>query len=160
MSLFFDDLKVGDESELGAHLFTKEAIIAFAILYDPQPFHLSDEGAKGSIYGSLIASGWHTAAICMRFIVDHRERQRAASAARGEALPKMGVSPGVRELRWPAPVRPGDRIIYSSRIESLGATKRPQWGLVTSRAIGVNQNGAEVFSMVGDVLWERLPALS
>jgi acyl dehydratase len=158
MSLFFDDFQIGAESELGSHVFTKEGIIAFAILYDPQPFHLSDEGAKRSIYGSLIASGWHTASICMRLIVDHRVRQRAEAAARGEALPKNGVSPGVRDLRWPVAVRPGDRITYSSRIESLTETKRPEWGLVTSRMSGVNQNDAEVFSRLGGVLWERLKA--
>jgi acyl dehydratase len=155
MSLFFEDLRIGAETQLGAHVFTKEAIIAFAILYDPQPFHLSEEAGRASIYGSLIASGWHTASVCMRLIVEQRERQRATSAARGEALPKIGVSPGVRDLRWPAAVRPGDRIVYSGRIESLTETKRPQWGLVTSRTFGVNQNGVEVLSMIGAVLWER-----
>jgi acyl dehydratase len=155
VSLFFEDLQIGAESELGSHLFTKEAIIAFAILYDPQPFHLSDEAAKASIYGSLIASGWHTASVCMRLIVEQRKRQRADIEARGETFPKIGVSPGVRDLRWPLAVRPGDRIIYSARIESLTETKRPQWGLATSRTMGVNQKGVEVFSMVGGVLWER-----
>jgi acyl dehydratase len=158
VSLFFDDLQIGAESELGSHLFTREGIIAFAILYDPQPFHLSDEGAQKSIYGSLIASGWHTASICMRLIVDHRVRQRAEATARGEALPKTGVSPGVRDLRWPVAVRPGDRITYTSRVESLTATRRPEWGLATSCTIGVNQNGVEVFAMTGGVLWERLKA--
>jgi len=155
MSLFFDDLPIGAESDLGAHVFTREAIIAFAILYDPQAFHLSEEGGKASIYGSLIASGWHTASQCMRFMVEDRQRWLSEAAARGEALPKLGLSPGVRDLKWPVPVRPGDRISYSGRIESLTETKRPQWGLVTSRTIGVNQMGVEVFSMVGGVLWER-----
>jgi acyl dehydratase len=156
MSLFFDDLKVGAENTLGARVFTREAIIAFAILYDPQPFHLNDEAGAASIYGSLIASGWHTASVCMRLIVDERQRVRAERAALGEALPKIGLSPGVRDLRWPAPVRPGDRITYSNRIEGLTETRRPQWGLVTSRAMGVNEAGVEVFSMVGGVLLERL----
>jgi acyl dehydratase len=155
MSLFFEDMSVGAERALGAHTFTREGIIAFAILYDPQPFHLSEAGGRASIYGSLIASGWHTASQCMRFIVEDRERRRAEEAARGEPLPRIGVSPGVREIRWPAPVRPGDRVAYSGRIESLTETKRPQWGLVTSRTFGVNQMGVEVFSMVGGVLWER-----
>ncbi|HXW19007.1 MAG TPA: MaoC/PaaZ C-terminal domain-containing protein [Roseiarcus sp.] len=158
MSLFFEDLSVGAESALGAHAFTREGIIAFAILYDPQPFHLSEAGGRASIYGSLIASGWHTASLCMRFIVENRERRRAEAAGRGEPLPKIGLSPGVREIRWPAPVRPGDRIVYSGRIESLTETKRPQWGLVTSRTFGVNQMGVEVFSMVGGFLLERRPA--
>jgi acyl dehydratase len=155
MSLFFEDLRIGAETQLGAHVFTKEAIIAFAILYDPQPFHLSEEAGRASIYGSLIASGWQTASVCMRLIVEQRERQRATGAARGESLPKIGVSPGVRDLRWPAAVRPGDRIVYSGRIESLTETKRPQWGLVTRRTFGVNQSGVEVLSMIGAVLWER-----
>ena len=158
MSLFFEDMKVGTESELGAKVFTRESIIAFAILYDPQPFHLSDEAGRASIYRSLIASGWQTSSVCMRFIVEHRERERAAAAARGEPLPKIGVSPGVRDLRWPVAVRPGDRIAYFNRLDSLTATKRPQWGLVSSRTWGVNQDGAEVFSMIGGVLWERRPA--
>jgi acyl dehydratase len=155
MSLFFEDLKIGAESRLGERLFTREAIIAFAILYDPQPFHLSDEAGRASIYGSLIASGWQTASVCMRFIVEHRERERAEAASRGEALPKIGVSPGVRDLRWPVAVRPGDTIAYFNRIENLTETKRPHWGLVTARHWGVNQDGVEVFSMIGGVLWER-----
>jgi acyl dehydratase len=155
MSFLFEDLSVGAEQQFGAHLFTREAIIAFAILHDPQPFHLSDEAAKSSIYGGLIASGWHTAAIGMRLIVEHRQRQRADFAVRGENYPKIGVSPGVREIRWPAPVRPGDKIAYSSRIESLTPSRRPQWGLVSSRMVGVNQDGVQVYSVIGAVLWER-----
>jgi acyl dehydratase len=158
MSLFFEDMTVGVENELGAKVFTRESIIAFAILYDPQPFHLSDEAGRASIYGSLIASGWHTASVCMRLIVEDRQRRRAEAAKRGEPLPKIGVSPGVRDLRWPVAVRPGDRIAYFGRIENLSETKRPQWGLTTSRTWGVNQDGAEVFSMIGGVLWERRPA--
>jgi acyl dehydratase len=158
VSLYFEDLSVGAANELGAHLFTREAIIAFAILHDPQPFHLSDEAAKSSIYGGLIASGWHTAAIGMRLIVEYRQRQQADFDARGDIYPKTGVSPGVREIRWPAPVRPGDRIVYSSEIISLTPTRRPQWGLASSRTIGVNQDGVQVYSVVGAVLWERRPA--
>src|SRR5579872_4444828 len=152
VSLFFEDLKVGTEAFLGERIFTRESIIAFAILYDPQPFHLSDEAGRGSIYGSLIASGWHTASVCMRFIVERRERERAEATQRGEALPKIGVSPGVRDLRWPVAVRPGDCIAYRNRVESLSETKRPQWGLVAARSWGVNQDGVEVFSMIGGVL--------
>ena len=66
MSLYFEDLRIGESNAIGAHTFTREGIIAFAVLYDPQPFHLSEEGGRASIYGSLIASGWHTASVCMR----------------------------------------------------------------------------------------------
>jgi acyl dehydratase len=158
MSLFFEDLEIGAETRLGERLFTREAIIAFAILYDPQPFHLSDEAGRASIYGSLIASGWQTASVCMRLIVEQREHQRAEAAARGDALPKIGVSPGVRDLRWPVAVRSGDTITYFNRLESLTETRRPQWGLASARSWGVNQDGVEVFSMTGGVLWERRQA--
>ena len=157
MSLYFEDVRIGDVSALGAHTFTREGIIAFAVLYDPQPFHLSEEGGKASMYGSLIASGWHTASICMRLLVDSRDRQRAARAAVGDPLPELGVSPGFRDLRWPAPVRAGDTVAYSSRVEAARLTRRPRWGLVSSRHIGLNQHGAEVFAFTSMVLWERRP---
>jgi acyl dehydratase len=157
MSLYFEDVRIGDSNAIGAHTFTREGIIAFAVLYDPQPFHLSEEGGKASIYGSLIASGWHTASVCMRLMIDSRERTRATHAALGEPLPRLGVSPGFRDMRWPAPVRAGDTIAYSSRIESARETKRPQWGMVTGRHTGLNQHGAEVFAFTSIVLWERRP---
>ena len=157
MSLYFEDIRIGESNAIGAHTFTREGIIAFAVLYDPQPFHLSEEGGKASIYGSLIASGWHTASVCMRLIIDSRERTRATHAALGEPLPKLGVSPGFRDMRWPAPVRAGDTVAYSSRIESMRETKRPQWGMVTGRHTGLNQHGAEVFAFTSIVLWERRP---
>lgn len=157
MSLFYEDKKVGDAAALGAHTFTRESIIAFALLYDPQPFHLSEEAGKASIYGSLIASGWHTASVCMRLLIDWRDRVRAERAALGEALPQLGLSPGFRDMRWLAPVRAGDTVAYSTRVESLRKTRRPQWGLVTSRNIGLNQHGAEVFVFTSIVLWERRP---
>jgi acyl dehydratase len=158
MSLFYEDQKIGAAAALGAHTFTRESIIAFALLYDPQPFHLSEEAAKASIYGALIASGWHTASVCMRLLIDWRDRSRTERAVLGEPLPQLGVSPGFRDMRWLAPVRAGDTIAYSTRVESLRETKRPQWGLVTSRNIGVNQHGAEVFAFTSAVFWERRPA--
>ncbi|MGA2041876.1 MAG: MaoC/PaaZ C-terminal domain-containing protein [Roseiarcus sp.] len=157
MSLYFEDIRVGDTSPLGAHTFTREGIVAFASLYDPQPFHLSDEGGRASMYGGLIASGWHTASVCMRLLVDRRDHVRAKRAALGEPLPKLGVSPGFRDMRWPAPVFAGDTVVFSSRIEAARATKSPQWGLVTSRQIGLNQHGAEVFEFTSLLFCERRP---
>ena len=158
MSLFFEDNKIGEGAALGAHTFTRESIIAFAVLYDPQPFHLSDEGGKASIHGALIASGWHIASVSMRLLIDWRDRVRAERAALGETLPKLGVSPGFRDMRWPAPVRAGDTVSYATRVESMRETKRPQWGLVTNRNVGLNQHGAEVFAFTSIVLWERRPS--
>ncbi len=155
MSLYFEDQKVGAAAALGAHTFTRESIIAFALLYDPQPFHLSEEAGKKSIYGGLVASGWHTASVCMRLFIDWRDRARAERAALGEALPRLGLSPGFRDMRWLAPVRAGDTVAYSTRVESARKTRRPDWGVVTSRSIGLNQHGAEVFAFTSAVFWER-----
>jgi acyl dehydratase len=158
VSLFFEDNKIGEGAALGAHTFTRESIIAFAVLYDPQPLHLSDEGGKASSYGALVASGWHVASVSMRLLIDWRDRVRAERAALGETLPKLGVSPGFRDMRWPAPVRAGDTVSYATRVESMRETKRPQWGLVTNRNVGLNQHGAEVFAFTSIVLWERRPS--
>jgi acyl dehydratase len=157
MSLYFEDRKVGETAALGAHTFSRESIIAFAVLYDPQPHHMSEEGGKASIYGALTASGWHIAGVGMRLLIDWRSRLHAERVALGEVLPKPGVSPGFRDLRWPAPVRAGDTVSYAMRVESMRETKRPQWGLITARHTGLNQHGAEVFGYTSAVLWERRP---
>jgi acyl dehydratase len=157
MSLFFEDQKVGTTAALGAHTFTRESIIAFALLYDPQPFHLSEEAGKASIFGGLIASGWHTASVSMRLFIDWRDRARTERAALGEALPRLGLSPGFRDMRWLAPVRAGDTVAYSTRVESVRKSRRAEWGIVTNRTIGLNQHGAEVFAFSPTVLWERRP---
>lgn len=96
---YFEDVVVGAARETGAHTFTEEAIVRFASQFDPQPFHTDREAAKKSIYGGLIASGWHTAATVMRLIVD------------SAVEPKSGLgSPGFDDLTWLKPVRPGDTI--------------------------------------------------
>jgi len=147
MIKFYDDFVIGEENLLGSHEFTREAIIAFAKLYDPQPFHLDDAAGAASIYGSLVASGFHTACVYMRVIIDWRDALRNAAVARGEAVPALGVSPGVRDLRWPNPVRPGDVVTFYSKVESKRETKRPAWGLVGNHTRGVDQNGREVLSL-------------
>ena len=157
MSVFFEDFQVGETTVLGAYTFERAAMIAFARLYDPQPFHLDDEAAKISIYGDLIASGWHTVSAFMRCFIDAIERQRRELAARGESPPPVGVSPGVTDLRWLAPVRPGDTVTYSTTVVSKRAIHRPAWGLVTRHCIGVNQHGVEVVSCKSVVMTGRRP---
>ncbi|WP_233261532.1 MaoC/PaaZ C-terminal domain-containing protein [Vitiosangium sp. GDMCC 1.1324] len=93
---YFEDFQVGQVLELGSYVVTREEILAFARQYDPQPFHVDEEAGRQSIYGSIIASGWQTAAICHRLLV------RAVL----EGSSSMG-SPGLDELRWLRPVRPG-----------------------------------------------------
>ena len=158
MSVYFEDFLVGETVALGAYRFERDAIVAFARLYDPQPFHLDEEAAKATIYGGLIASGWHSVSAFMRCFIDWIERQRRECAARGEILPPIGVAPGVSGLRWPAPVRPGDIVTYSATVLSKRAIQRPGWGLVTRRNFGVNQDGVEVLRFTSIVMTGRRPA--
>ena len=141
---WFEDVEIGVERTLGSHTFTREAIIAFAREYDPQRFHVDEEAAKASIFGGLCASGWHVAAAAMRVIVDSRERWRAGLA---EPLPPLGVSPGIENLRWPNPTRPGDTVTFYSRVTAKRETKRPDWGLVSITTWGVNQEGRAAITM-------------
>jgi acyl dehydratase len=95
---YFEDMRVGERTELGSHTFTAEEIKAFARRYDPQMFHV-DEAAAGSHFGGLCASGLHTAAMYMRHFVEAERREADALRARGETPAKAGPSPGIRELR-------------------------------------------------------------
>jgi acyl dehydratase len=135
--LYFEDFESGQVYELGTRLVTESEIVAFARVWDPQPFHTDPEAAKESVFGGLIASGWHTGAMWMRMYVD----AMLGSAARG--------SPGIEELRWLAPVRPGDTL--SGRLTVLEATPsatRPDRGTIRIRAEMVNQDGVTVMSMI------------
>jgi acyl dehydratase len=138
MAQYFEDFRPGDVQETGSVKVTKEEIVAFARQFDPQPFHVDEEAARRSPFGGLIASGWHTAALCMRLIV-------------GLLGPDSGSlgSPGVDELRWLKPVRPGDEL--SVRVEVLETTpsrSKPDRGLVKLRYTMRNQDGEEVMTMI------------
>lgn len=151
---FFDDLIVGESHELGSLVFTPEEIVAFARSFDPQPFHMDEAAARNSSFGGLCASGWHTAAGWMAAMVVHRRRQEAAFGS-GPA-PRLGPSPGFKNLRWLKPVYAGDRITYHSRIaDKRASASRPQWGLFFHQNSGVNQNGETVFSFEGCAFVER-----
>ena len=143
---WYEDAKIGDEWRIGAHEFTRDAIIAFAREYDPQRFHLDEEAAKHSMFGGLCASGWHVAAASMRALVDFRAAGFAEMAARGETPPPLGVSPGIANLRWPVTTRPGDVVAFFARVLDKRETKRPDWGIVGFRIWGINQNGKEAIS--------------
>lgn len=145
--LYFEDFESGQVYELGTRLVTESEIVAFARVWDPQPFHTDPEAAKESVFGGLIASGWHTGAMWMRMYVD----AMLGSAARG--------SPGIEELRWLAPVRPGDTL--SGRLTVLEATPsatRPDRGTIRIRAEMVNQDGVTVMSMTSRGLFGRRAA--
>ncbi|PZO02134.1 MAG: dehydratase [Hyphomicrobiales bacterium] len=151
---FFEDIEIGQSFELGSCVFTADEIIAFARAFDPQPFHMDEDAARTSSFGRLAASGWHTASVWMATMVTHRRRQLAALGP-GQA-PRLGPSPGFRNLRWTRPVFAGDRITYRSEVtDKRASASRPQWGLFFHRNTGVNQNGEEVFSFDGCVFVER-----
>jgi len=142
---YFEDLTVGDTDAFGSYEATAAEMTEFAERYDPQPFHTDPEAAADSPFGGLIASGWHTAAMTMRLLVEHH---LADGAARG-AL-------GVDDLRWRRPVRPGDELAVTTEI-----VDKEGWddesGLV-SVAVTTEADEEEVLSMVALVLYERRTA--
>lgn len=146
---FFEDLRVGDRFELGCHTFTAEDIKSFAQRFDPQPFHMDEDAAKRSHFGALCASGWHTASVWMRLMIDYHQREDADRAARGEPSAIFGPSPGFRDLKWIKPVYAGDTISFATEILDLRPSKsRPGWGLMTIHNSGANQRGEPVLSFV------------
>lgn len=155
---FFDDLVLDESHELGSLVFTPDEIVAFARSFDPQPFHMDEAAARNSSFGALCASGWHTAAGWMAAMVVHRRGQEAAfKAAFGDAsAPRLGPSPGFKNLRWLKPVYAGDRITYHSVLaDKRASASRPQWGLFFHHNTGINQNGETVFSFEGCAFVER-----
>jgi acyl dehydratase len=136
--LTFEDFEPGRVHELGSKVVSEDEIVAFAREFDPQPFHIDPEAAKDSVFGGLIASGWHTGAMWMRLYVDS-----LLGGASGQG------SSGIEELRWLAPVRPGDTL--SGRLIVLDATaseSHPDRVTVRIRGEMVNQDGVTVMSMV------------
>jgi MFS family permease len=101
---FFEHISVGERTEIGRYTFTADAIKAFAARFDPQPFHLDEAAAERSHFGRLCASGWHTACVWMRLVIEHRKREDDERRARGEAVAALGVSPGFRDLKWLKPL--------------------------------------------------------
>ena len=153
---FFEDYEIGQVTELGSHRFTAEDIVRFASAFDPQPFHVDEDAAANSHFGGLVASGWHTGAVMMRLLVEHRRRRLAEAVARNEPVGRIGPSPGFEDLRWVRPVRAGDVIGYRSTVlAKRDWPKRPGWGLLSHRNEGFNQDGELVFAMTGHVLVER-----
>lgn len=156
--MYFEDIALGERSEIGSHLFTADAIKAFAARFDPQAFHLDEEAGRRSHFGALCASGWHTAVMWMRLMVEYRKHDDEARRARGEPVATIGPSPGFRDLKWLKPVYVGDTITYASEvIETRPSNSRPGWGLVTTLNTGTNQKGEHVLSFIGTSFVERRP---
>ena len=131
---YFDDYLPGASYDCGSVSVSEAEIISFATQFDPQPFHVDPEAAARGPFGGLIASGWHTAALVMRQLVDH---YLPADASLG--------SPGLDDLRWPEPVRPGDTLrVRVTAVEARRSASKPDRGILKSLIEAVNQDGRTV----------------
>jgi acyl dehydratase len=134
---YWEDFRVGDVTELESVDVTREEIVEFARRFDPQPFHVDEEAAAAGPFGGLIASGWHTTALFMGMFV----RSILLDSA------SMG-SPGVEEIRWTAPVRPGDRLTGRVTVTDVQpSSKRPDRGTVFTTSEVRNQDGVVVMTL-------------
>ena len=142
---FWEDFPVGQVREFGSHLVTREAVLAFAREFDPQPFHVDDAAAEASLFGRLAASGWHTCAMAMRMMCDAYLLESAS----------LG-SPGLEKLSWKKPVYPGDTLhVRLEVLESRGLASRPDVGMIRSRWDVTNQDGDAVLTMEGFGMFRR-----
>ena len=142
---YYEDLVVGTVTRSSrTYKVTREEVIDFASKYDPQPFHLDDDAAAATFFGRLSASGWHTAAMTMRLMVDTWK----------DMEPTAGLgSPGIDELRWVKPVFPGDELrVETELLSKRRMTSRPDMGLSKSRQTVFNQNDEVVLTMIGNGL--------
>jgi len=142
---YWEDFPVGQVREFGRVTMTTEEIVAFARQFDPQAFHLSEEGGRNSLFGGLCASGWHTCALAMRMMCDAYLLESAS----------LG-SPGLENIRWLKPVRPGDTLhVRTVVLEARPLDSKPGVGLVRTRWEMLNQNNEEVMQMEGYGMFQR-----
>jgi len=144
---YLEDFTIGQTFESPRLRVDKERIQAFAREFDPQPFHLDDETARNTIFRGLAASGWHTAAVTMRLLVD------------SDFKPAGGiVGAGFDEIRWPRPVRPGDDLhLRIELLEARPSKSKPDQGVIKVRTTTVNQHGEAVQILVGNLIVLRHP---
>lgn len=144
---YFEDFEVGKTINAGSRTVTEEEIVAFATQFDPQPFHVDQAAAAQSIYGGVIASGWHTCGMMMRLMVDSFICESAS----------MG-SPGIDEIRWVKPVRGGDTLTVTATVlEARPSTSKPDRGVIVTRWEAQNQHGEVVATIKGMGMYKRRP---
>lgn len=145
--LYLEDLRVGQRFSNGSHALDEAQIKSFARQFDPQPFHLDEDEAKDTFFAGLAASGWHTAAITMRLMVD------------GGAPFAGGIIGAGGEINWPKPTRPGDILRVESEIlEITPSRSRPDRGMVTVRTGTLNQRDETVQVLTAKLIVPRRPA--
>jgi len=142
---YLEDFALGQKFGSGRLTIDEQRIKSFAAEFDPQPFHLDDEAARGSIFRGLAASGWHTAALTMRLLVE------------SDLKPAGGIiGAGFDEFQWPRPVRPGDELHLESEVLEVRPSKsRPEQGMIKVRTTTLNQNDEPVQISVGNLVVPR-----
>jgi acyl dehydratase len=148
-ALYWEDLEVGQVVTSRPQVMTRERIVAFAAEFDPQPHHLDEEAARGSLFGELVASGWHTASVTMRLQLESMMGR----------FPGGSLGAQVDTLAWRRPVRPGDEL--RARVEVLAkrpSASRPDRGLLTLKTTTLNQRDETVQEMTASILAPRRPA--
>jgi len=147
MVRYLEDLEPGDKFVSGRLSVEAERIKSFAAEFDPQPFHLNEDSARDSFFNGLAASGWHTAAVTMRLLVES-ELKLAGGI----------IGAGFDDMRWPRPVRPGDELHVESEVLEVRPSKsRPDQGLIKVRTTTLNQNNEPVQVFVGNLIVLRRP---
>ena len=144
---YFEDVQVGETTRFGRYEVTRDEILEYARQFDPQPFHLDEEAARRSMFGGLIASGWHTGAMFMRMVCDSMGTDAATSGALG-----------FDDLKWTKPVRPGDVLSVESVVREKVESRRPDRGTVKIESRISNQRGEAVMSLVSLVIYLRRPS--
>ncbi len=144
---YLEDFAAGQKFGSGKLRVERERVKSFAAEFDPQPFHLDEDAATSSPFGGLAASGWHTAALTMRLLVE------------SELKPAGGiVGAGFDEFRWPRPVRPGDELHLEIEVlEARASRSRADQGVIKVKTTTVNQNGEPVQVSVGNLIVPRRP---
>jgi acyl dehydratase len=144
---YLEDFAVGQIFRSGFVTINSAEIKAFAAQFDPQPFHLDENEAALTFFGGLVASGWHTAALTMRLIVDSELKIAGGS-----------IGAGAEELRWPRPVRPGDTLHAISEVLDVRPSKsRPDQGIIKMQTQTFNQDDQLVMNFVANMLVPRRP---
>ena len=146
-SRWFEDFREGDVTEFGEYVMTEAAMVDFARQWDPQPFHLDAAAGEAHPFGGLVASGWHTASAMMRMLVDGYIPRDAS----------LG-SPGIDELRWLRPVRPGDRLhLRVTVLDARRSNSRPEMGLVRSLTEVLTADGSVAMTAKSVVMYRARP---
>ena len=144
---YFEDVEIGETTRFGRYEVTREEIVDYARQFDPQPFHLDEEAARASMFGGLIASGWHTGAMFIRMVCDGMVPEAATAG-----------SMGFDDLKWLKPVRPGDVLSVESVVRGKSESRsRPDRGTVKIESRVSNQRGEVVMSLVSLVIYLRRP---